>query len=107
MAIEIKFTGYINEIKEFSWGKIAKVAHSQVRKNDAGEWETVGRDYFDVILPEGSRVSEKDKVEVIGKLKSKTFDKKDGTKGMSLEVRAESVIASTPRSIAVDDKLPF
>ena len=36
MAIEVKFTAYVNEVKAFSWGQVAKVAHAQVKKNDAG-----------------------------------------------------------------------
>lgn len=109
MAIEVKFTAYVNEVKAFSWGQVAKVAHAQVKKNDAGEWETVGRDYFDVILPAGVSVAEKDKVDIIGKLKTKSYDKKDGTKGLSLEVRAESVIKQQPRtnSVYVPNDSPF
>jgi hypothetical protein len=94
MAIEVKFTGFVNEVKVFGWGVIAKVSHNQVKKTDDGKWETVGRDYFDVVLPDGVTVSENDRVDVVGRLKTKLYDRKDGGKGMSLEVRAESVAVS-------------
>lgn len=91
MAIKVEFTGYVNEVKTFGWGVIAKVSHNQVKKADNGSWETVGRDYFDVILPDGVSVSENDRVDVVGRLKTKLYDRKDGGKGVSLEVRADSV----------------
>ena len=94
MAIEVKFTGFVNEVKVFGWGVIAKVSHNQVKKTDDGKWETVGRDYFDVVLPDGVSVAENDRVDVVGRLKTKLYDRKDGGKGMSLEVRAESVTVS-------------
>lgn len=99
MAIKVEFTGYVNEVKSFSWGVIAKVSHNQVKKADDGSWETVGRDYFDVVLPAGVSVSENERVDVVGRLKTKSFDKKDGSKGVSLEVRADSVtVAQSARA---------
>lgn len=89
MAIEVKFAGYINRVKEFEWGVVYDVAHAQVQKNNAGEWETVGKDYFQVVGPAG--LEEGQKVEVVGRLKTKTFDKTDGSKGISLQVRAETM----------------
>lgn len=97
MAIEIKFTGYVKEVRSGvgSNGKpwaLAKVVHNQVKRNaDDTAWETVGRDYLDVFLPASVVPAEDDRVEVVGKLKTSTFDKKDGTKGISLSVNAESV----------------
>lgn len=92
MAIPIgPFQAYVNEVKVFNWGSVANVAHNQVKKNDAGEWETVGRDYFSFVIPQGVTVAKGDKVEITGKLKTKLYDKADGSKGVSLEIRAESV----------------
>lgn len=115
MAIEVKFTGFVNEVKKFEWGTVLKVSHNQVKKNDLGKWETVSRDYFDVIVPSDSVFAENDRIDVVGKLKTKFFDKKDGTKGVSLEVRGDEVTksgkSSTPSIPAswapVDDDLPF
>lgn len=116
MAINVEFTGYVQETKVFSWGVIAKVTHNQVKKGADGNWETVGYDRFDVILPDGVTVQAKDRVTVVGRLKSKEFDRKDGSKGMSLEVKGLKVeLASNTRSEtqaynmerAADVELPF
>jgi single-stranded DNA-binding protein len=126
MAVKVSFEGYVNEVKQFSWGSVAKVSHSQRAKNDAtGEWETVGKDYFDVTLPEGAVVDEGQIVAVEGTLKVGTYEKRDGSTGVALKVRAQSVTGvergSTGRTAApkatsadvpagwepVDPALPF
>lgn len=92
MAVKIEFEGYVNEVKPFDWGTVLNVGHRQVIKNAAGEWETAGYDYFDVSLQKGVDVPAKDsKVRVKGTMKTKRFDKRDGSKGIALQVRAESV----------------
>jgi len=101
MAINVEFEGYVNEVKAFSWGNVAKVSHSQRAKNDAtGQWETVGKDYFDVTLPDGVTVKENTVVRVAGSLKVGTYDKKDGTQGISMKVRAKDVTDVTRDGIA-------
>jgi len=87
--IQVEFKGYVNGVKSFDWGIVYDIAHNQVRKNDAGEWEKVGADYFNVIGPAGFH--EGDLVEVKGRLKTKRYEKRDGSKGMSLEVRADDI----------------
>lgn len=87
--IEVKFKGYVNEVKTYDWGTVYNVSHNQVRKNHQGEWETVGRDYLSVTGPAG--FAENDQVEVVGSLKTKTYDKRDGSKGVALQVRATSM----------------
>ncbi len=89
MAVKIEFTGFVNGVKKFDWGTVYDVAHNQMTKNHQGEWEKSGTDYFSVTGPEG--FGENDRVTIVGNLKSKRYDKKDGTKGMSLNVRAESI----------------
>lgn len=91
MAIQVVFEGFVNEVKALSWGNVAKVSHSQRAKNDAGEWETVGRDYFDVTLPDGVNVNDGSLVKVVGTLKVGTYEKNDGSTGVSLKVRATEV----------------
>jgi len=92
MAVNIEFQGFVNEIKSFHWGTVYEISHNQVRKDHQGEWETVGRDYFSVIAPDGlEELAKGSRVSVTGRFKTKRFDKKDGTKGISLEVRAESI----------------
>lgn len=87
--IQVEFKGYVNGVKQFDWGTVYDVSHNQVRKNDQGEWEKTGADYFSVVGPEGFH--EGDLVEIKGRLKTKRFDKRDGSKGMSLEVRADDI----------------
>ena len=89
MAIQIEFSGYINEVKKFEWGTVYDISHAQRQQNESGQWETVGYDYFSVI---GDPGFEKDmRVTVKGRLKTKKYDKRDGTKGTTLEVRAEYI----------------
>ena len=91
--IRVEFKGYVNEVRVFDWGTVYNVSHNQVRKNHQGEWETVGRDYFSVVAPkDGATFAKDDQVHVIGRLKTKTYDKRDGSgKGVSLEVRADEM----------------
>ena len=71
--------------------------------------------YFDVIVDGKTVFVENDRIDVVGKLKTKLFDKKDGSKGVALEVRGDEVTksgkSSTPSIPAswapVDDDLPF
>ena len=113
MAIQIEFTGYVNEVKVFGWGTVAKVTHNQVRKDANGNWENVGYDNFDVILPDGVTVAKNDKISVKGRFKSKKYNKNDGSFGLSLEVKALEVtpVASfkngTITAAPVDADLPF
>ena len=87
--IRVEFKGYVNDVRTFDWGTVYNVSHNQVRKNHQNEWETVGRDYFNVVGPAG--FVDGDQVEVVGKLKTKTYEKRDGGKGTSLEVRADEM----------------
>ena len=89
MAVKIEFTGFVNKVKKFDWGTVYDIAHPQMMKNQAGEWEKSGTDYFSVTGPEG--FTENDRVTVVGNLKTKRYEKQDGTKGMSLNVRAETI----------------
>jgi single-stranded DNA-binding protein len=89
MAIKVEFEAWVNEVREFDWGVVYNVAHPQRAKNHQGEWETTGYDYLDVTAERGFQKD--DRVKVVGTLKTKRYDKKDGSKGISLQVRAESI----------------
>lgn len=91
--ITIALEGYVNEVKSFDWGTVARVSHTRRAKNDqTGEWENAGYDYFDVTVPQGTFVAEKTVVAVEGTLvKIEGFIKKDGTAGASAKVRAQSI----------------
>jgi single-stranded DNA-binding protein len=104
MAIQIEFEGYVNEVKPFDWGTVYNVGHRQVIKNAAGEWETAGYDYFDVSTQKGTAEVAKDtKVRVKGTLKTKRFDKKDGSKGIALQVRAVELEALEKKPASVPE----
>ena len=106
MAIKIEFMGYINKLREYDWGVVYDVAHNQQQKTD-GQWRTVGRDYFSVVGPEGGpRFAENDLVTIKGTMKTKVFDKRDGSgKGIALNVRAEEMTkAGTQRDATRPEK---
>ena len=91
MAVKIEFTGYVNRVREYDWGVVYDVAHNQMQKK-GDQWQTVGRDYFSVVGPDGAaRFAENDMVSIKGTLKTKSFDKQDGSKGIALNVRAEEI----------------
>ena len=96
--IRVEFEGFVNEVLPYDWGIVYRVTHNQVRKNHQGEWETTGRDYLSVVVPADSTTvkdtfAKDDRVEVTGKMKTKLYDKKDGSgKGISLEVRADTMV---------------
>lgn len=104
MALNIEFEGYVNEVKQFSWGTVAKMSHSQRAKNDAtGEWETVGKDYLDVTLPEGADAPEENSIaRVAGTFKTSTFEKRDGSTGIAIKVRAHTIETVDRRRDPVD-----
>jgi hypothetical protein len=90
MAIRVEFDGWIKEIRQFDWGVVYVVSHPQRRKNHQGEWETEDYDYLDVSGNPGFQVD--DRIRVTGNLKTKRYDKKDGSgKGIALQVRSETI----------------
>lgn len=93
MALNIEFEGYVNEVKTFDWGRVAKLSHAQRAKNQTtGEWETVGKDYIDVTLPDDAiSPTENTIVNVRGSLKVSTYQKLDGTTGVGMKVRAKEI----------------
>jgi len=90
MTIKVEFNGVVKSVREFSWGNVHNVAHSQRKKDEAGNWVTAGYDYIDVICPE--QYAEGDLINVVGKLTTKRFEKRDGSQGMGLQVRAETTV---------------
>lgn len=90
MAINVEFDGWLNEVKTFDWGFVAKITHDQRAKNQAGEWETVGKDYIDVTLTseQFAVVNGASKVHVVGTLKVDAYMNKNGAAKPSMKVRA-------------------
>lgn len=102
MALTIEFEGYVNKVKTFDWGTVVEMSHAQRAKNGiTGEWETVGKDYLDVTLPEGATApAESSIARVSGTLKVGTYQKNDGSTGVSLKVRAHEITAAERRGAA-------
>jgi len=94
MALQIEFEGYVQDIRTFNWGNVVVVAHNQRTRTANGDWETTGKDYIEVTT-EGSLPEKDTLVKVKGNLKVTTYDKKDGTTGVSLKVRATELYPFT------------
>jgi|DEB0MinimDraft_6_1074348.scaffolds.fasta_scaffold26642_2 single-stranded DNA-binding protein len=91
MAINIQFDGFIEDVREFDWGRVFNVSHTQWKKTGE-EFEAIGKDYLDVTTDDAHADGAEagDKIRVTGRLKTKRFNKKDGSTGIALNVRAES-----------------
>jgi single-stranded DNA-binding protein len=91
--LKTEFVGFVDDVKTFDWGTIVKMTHNQRQLNDQGSWETIGKDYIDVkVKPEHlASVTIGQQLEVIGSLKVKTYQKKDGTSGVQINVTAFEV----------------
>jgi hypothetical protein len=96
----VTVTGWLNDPKVFDWGSAAKIAVDTRKQNEAGEWETVDKVTYDVTFdgtfPDAKQVIAQGRIVGIN-----TYEKRDGTTGVSIKVRAESVIP------AVSEDLPF
>jgi hypothetical protein len=89
----VTVTGWLNDPKTFDWGSAAKVSVDVRKQNDLGEWETVDKIVYDCTF-EGSFPDAK-QVTVSGRIVGlNTFEKRDGTTGVSVKVRADNVIAA-------------
>lgn len=116
MSYEIKFDGYVAEVKQFTWGVACKVIHNVRTLNQQGQWETSSKEYVDVVLEVGTTIQPDQRVTVVGKVHQLgAYLSKDGQPKPALKVKASSVTvipsvstqtvqASLP--VAPDD-LPF
>ena len=96
----VTVTGWLNDPKVFGWGSAAKVSVDVRKQNDSGEWETVDKTVYDVTY-EGTFPDAR-QVTVDGRISGlNTYEKRDGTTGVSVKVRAESVIP------AIAEDAPF
>lgn len=89
MAIQIQFEGYVNEVKKFDWGVVYNVSHRQSKKNAKGEWETVGYDNFEV--KSDGNFEKGDRVKIVGTLRSRKYERRDGGTGLALDVWANEM----------------
>ena len=104
---EVRFTPAGKAVCELS------VADNHRRKGSSGEWEDDGTTWYRVTLWEqdaedAATLRKGDRVVVTGELRSRAFEKRDGTQGVSLEV-SRAVVGKRPagertaRGVPVDD----
>lgn len=89
----VTVTGWLNDPKTFDWGSAAKVAVDVRKKNEVGGYDTIDKVVYDVIsdnpFPDAQQVT------VTGRITGlNVYAKRDGTTGVSVKVRADSVIAA-------------
>ena len=51
---EVTVTGWLNDVKDFDWGRALKVAVDVRKKNHQDEWETVDKTVYDVTTDDKS-----------------------------------------------------
>jgi hypothetical protein len=88
----IQVTGWLNDVKEFDWGTAIKVGVDVRKKNHQGEWETVDKTVYDVTTDGRTALEGVKQVKVTGRITgTSTFQKRDGSTGAAIKVRAESI----------------
>jgi hypothetical protein len=89
----VKVTGWLNDVKDFDWGRALKVSVDVRKKNHQDEWETVDKTVYDVTTDDrGVNFDGIKQVTFEGRIVgTNVYDKRDGSKGFSIKVRAESV----------------
>jgi hypothetical protein len=97
----IELTGWLNDVKDFDWGRALKVSVDVRKQTHQGEWETVDKTIYDVTTDDRSQNFEGVKqVTVEGRISgTNVFQKRDGSSGFSIKVRGTSI---TPASDKVD-----
>ena len=98
----IELTGWLNDVREFDWGTALKVSVDVRKKTPEGTWETVDKTIYDVTTDGKTPLEDVKQVTVKGRITgTNTVQKRDGSTGSAVKVRAESiVIASDKRNEA-------
>jgi hypothetical protein len=96
----VTVTGWLQNVADFEWGRAVKVAVDVNRKNHQGEWEKVDVTLYDCTTDDKFQILDGVKqVTVNGRITgTNVFQKRDGSTGFSIKVRADSIIP------AVDEK---
>jgi hypothetical protein len=120
---QVELTGWLNDVKEFDWGTALKVSIDVRKKNHQGEWETVDKTTYDITTDGRTALEGVKQVTVKGRITgTSTFQKRDGTPGAAIKVRADSVTIASDKILeaaimetwptakigpAVDEGAPF
>jgi hypothetical protein len=88
----IELTGWLNDVKDFEWGRALKVSVDVRKQNHQGEWETVDKTIYDVTTDSRAALDGVKQVVVTGRITgTNVFQKRDGTSGFTIKVRADAV----------------
>ena len=88
----IELTGWLNDVKDFEWGRALKVSVDVRKQTHQGEWETVDKTIYDVTTDSRAALDGVKQVVVSGRITgTNVFQKRDGSSGFSIKVRAENV----------------
>jgi hypothetical protein len=97
----VTVTGWLNDVKDFDWGRALKVSVDVRKKNHQEEWETVDKTVYDVTTDDKSGMFDGVKqVTVTGRISgTNVFQKRDGTSGFSIKVRGESIVVAQDHKV--------
>ena len=84
--IIVTVRGFSSEVKESKAGEYVTIAVNDRKKNAAGEWETVGKTYFNVSLEAGHGIKPNLLYKATGELKVSKYKDKDGETQVSFWV---------------------
>lgn len=96
----IELTGWLNNVADFDWGRALKVSVDVRKQNHQGEWETVDKTTYDVTTDNRAPLEGVKQVVVSGRITgTNVFQKRDGTSGFTIKVRAESVAPAANQAV--------
>lgn len=120
---QVELTGWLNDVKSFDWGTALKVSIDVRKKSHQGEWETVDKTVYDITTDGRTALEGVKQVTVKGRITgTSTFQKRDGSAGAAIKVRADSVTVASDKILeaaimetwptakigaAVDESAPF
>ena len=94
----IELTGWLNNVADFDWARALKVSVDVRKQNHQGEWETVDKTTYDVTTDNRAPLEGVKQVTVKGRITgTSTFQKRDGSAGAAIKVRAESVTVASEK----------
>jgi hypothetical protein len=94
----IEVTGWLNDVKDFEWGRALKVSVDVRKKTLSGDWETVDKTIYDVTTDGRQALEGVKQVTVTGRITgTSTFQKRDGSTGSAIKVRAESIVVPSDK----------
>jgi hypothetical protein len=70
---QVQVTGWLNDVKDFEWGRALKVSVDVRKKNHQGEWETVDKTIYDVTTDNRAPLDGVKQVVVSGRIVARMF----------------------------------